>query len=195
VKILESLSSLIPFLEPYPSWVKVLFSTWVILTATFFISLILAKPSTAPVPEPRDKIGTTPNSPNQEETGNQRIWLIIEGVDAYGIGNPPVKVIANVNGTKYVYPTLDGIEWMEVRSSMASQKFLLPIADKYEISFSMKMRNGHQVTDFVSVNSVTVNASDAKSFNSQYNLYSKSGLTRSGSVSASVRFKLSQNPN
>jgi hypothetical protein len=169
----------------------VVFSAWVILTATFIIGLALGKPS---APETGNMNGSTPNPPGRE-TEDQRIWLVVEGVDAYEIENAVVKVVANVNGTKYVYPTLEGIEWMEVGPSMAPQKFLLPKANKYEISFSMKVRQGNRVRDFVSVEKISVKATDAKSFSSQYDLHSKDGGVRAASVSAAVRFKLSQNPN
>jgi hypothetical protein len=44
-KILETITAIAPFLAPYPTWVKVLISIWVILSAVVMLSLILARPS------------------------------------------------------------------------------------------------------------------------------------------------------
>ena len=42
-KFLEFIGALAPFLEPYPVWVKVLISGWVILTAVIILSLVFAR--------------------------------------------------------------------------------------------------------------------------------------------------------
>jgi hypothetical protein len=198
----DFISKLTPFLAPYPSWVKILFSTWVILTAVFLIALVVSKPSSQTDANNDGNTNSSSNTLGQGAEG-QRIWLIIEGVDLYGGGKGRVKVTANVNGTKFVYPTLEGIEWIEVGPSMASQKFLLPVAEQYEISFSMKVQQGHQIKvleddpikDLVSVDTVNVSRDKAKSFKSQYNVYPIEGMIRGSNVMASIRFKLSQNAN
>jgi hypothetical protein len=42
VETLKRLSEIIPFLEPYPAWVKVLVSGWTLLSAVMLISLVFA---------------------------------------------------------------------------------------------------------------------------------------------------------
>lgn len=42
--LIESISALIPFLAPYPIWVKSLVSLWVLMTAVLAISLLFGKP-------------------------------------------------------------------------------------------------------------------------------------------------------
>ena len=44
-KILKAIATLAPFLEPYPPWVKVLFSSWAILSSILLVALVLAKPT------------------------------------------------------------------------------------------------------------------------------------------------------
>lgn len=41
---LDFLSALIPFLRPYPGWVKILIAFWIVLAAIIAISLIFARP-------------------------------------------------------------------------------------------------------------------------------------------------------
>jgi hypothetical protein len=42
---LEKLVSLVPLLEPYPAWTKILISAWVLLSGVVVISLVFFKPS------------------------------------------------------------------------------------------------------------------------------------------------------
>ena len=41
---LEALFSLVPFLEPYPVWVKLIICGWIVLTAVLAICLLFARP-------------------------------------------------------------------------------------------------------------------------------------------------------
>jgi len=43
-KFIENIIALIPFLSPYPFWVKVLIAIWIILLAIILISLLFARP-------------------------------------------------------------------------------------------------------------------------------------------------------
>ena len=47
-KLLENLSALIPFLDPYPLWVKLVISSWVLLTALVLLALVFARQQLPP---------------------------------------------------------------------------------------------------------------------------------------------------
>lgn len=42
---LEALFSLVPFLEPYPAWVKIIICCWIVLTAVLFMCILFTRPS------------------------------------------------------------------------------------------------------------------------------------------------------
>lgn len=42
---LETLFSLVPFLEPYPAWVKIIICCWIVLTAVLIMCILFTRPS------------------------------------------------------------------------------------------------------------------------------------------------------
>jgi hypothetical protein len=127
-QLTKGISSLAPFLEPYSSWVKVLFSLWVLLTAILLLSLILARPS-------RDK--GSEQLPAVGDTRHDAVWLTIKRAELYGpLAGAEIRVTAKVNGTEFTYPTLEGVEWLGVGPQMASQQFRIPPATQYELQFT-----------------------------------------------------------
>ena len=100
-----------------------------------------------------------------------------------------VRVTAFVNGTPFRYPSLSGIEWLQVGPAMSAQSFPLPKSDRYELRFEMAMKEPSSTTirEFVSQQTITVTKLP---FSGDYNVFRKEGVTRSASVDASVRFAI-----
>ncbi|OQX01614.1 MAG: hypothetical protein BWK80_59590 [Desulfobacteraceae bacterium IS3] len=103
-KIIKAISDLIPFLALYPSWLKILFSIWIFLGAVLFVGFVFGKQQSPSVNQ--QQAGNNTNSTLAENK------LIIRGVRAYDLQNESIKikVIALVNGIKYVYPSASTYE-------------------------------------------------------------------------------------
>ena len=121
-----------------------------------------------------------------------RTWLVVEGVELFGrLPDEHVKVTAHVNGTTFVYPDLEGVEWTAVGPAMASQTFLLPTgADRIEIRFEMESRSGLQ---FKSPDVDVVGPAELPHAG-DYNLHQVENRARAAPVSAAVRYTLTRNP-
>jgi hypothetical protein len=183
-KIIKTISDLAPFLASYPSWLKVLFSIWIFLGAVLFVGFVLAKqqsPST-------DK----QQSNNINNTITEENKLIIRGVKAYEFQNESVKVkvIATVNGIKYVYPSGTKAEWLEIGKNMSAQSFILPpTKNSYDISFTMVTLHEGKEIEMISQ---WVESIKNLPFNGEYELhaYHPASKTRSGNVSASILYEI-----
>ncbi|MFN8470029.1 MAG: effector-associated domain EAD1-containing protein [Caldilineaceae bacterium] len=72
----------------------------------------------------------------------RKAWLVVEGMEFFAaLPGAQVRVTANVNGTEYVYPSVGGVEWLEVGPGMSAQKFRLPPAsDEYIVRFAADVR-------------------------------------------------------
>ncbi|MHC4065330.1 MAG: hypothetical protein ACYSUI_12660 [Planctomycetota bacterium] len=68
--------------------------------------------------------------------------MIIERLEFFAAApGAQVQITATVNETDYLYPSREGVEWLEVGPSMASQRFRLPpTSERYEISFKADVR-------------------------------------------------------
>lgn len=62
---METLALLVPFLAPYPAWVKLLAGAWVALSAVLVISLLFARPPHLPADAPTSSAAEvrTPGKP------------------------------------------------------------------------------------------------------------------------------------
>lgn len=84
--IIETLTAIAPFLQPYPSWVKVLVVAWVMLSAVLLVALILARPpqaekKPAKIETARD---TSPDNTFSVETGTGDVSIENVGRDKVG---------------------------------------------------------------------------------------------------------------
>lgn len=129
-KFIEWISALAPFLAPYPGWVKAVCASWVCLGAVMIVALVLARPQ-------RTEASAKPEAAEMREA-----WLVIEGMEFYSAKEgAQVQVTADVNGTKLIYPSKAGIEWLEVGPGMSAQSFRLPpINHRYAIRFEAQVR-------------------------------------------------------
>jgi hypothetical protein len=135
--VIKWLQALIPFLAPYPVWVKYAFAAFVLSGAVFLIGLVVAardagRPSS--VVAARD--GDRPNSDSEA-------WLNIRGVDGYANEGHGIQIVAEVDNIKYTYPSnTEGVKWLEISPTMASQAYQIPVGDTHEVRFSGQLQNG-----------------------------------------------------
>ena len=182
-QITEGVATLAPFLADYPPWVKFLFVTWVGLSATLLVSLILARPSQA-----------TTGASSTTGTGNGKspapVWLEIKGVELFGTSSGgKVKVTAKINGVEYRYPSLEGVEWMEVGPEMSHQQFRVPRArDDYQVRFVMTLRSHGHDYEMVSQQTDYVRTLPHEGLYSLYRVGEE--RTRSAGIEAEVKYAL-----
>jgi len=83
-----------------------------------------------------------PASPPVAPPAARKAWLVVEGMEFFAaLPGAQVRVTANVNGTEYVYPSVGGVEWLEVGPGMSAQKFRLPPErDEYIVRFEADVR-------------------------------------------------------
>ena len=145
-KVTKGISALIPFLAAYPPWVKVLFSAWVLLSAALLLALLLARGTAV------NRTSENNSHPAASESGSRPLWFSIDGVDLFGgLEGGKVKVVAKINGLEYRYPSLEGVEWMEVGPTMSSQQFRLPRAEEgYSVRFTMTLKKNGETVRLVS---------------------------------------------
>lgn len=133
-------------------------------------------------------------------TARRAAWLIIERVDAFGYPEgSEVRVIATVNGVEYVYPTLGGIEWLEIGPTMAAQSFRLPAsADAYTIRFAAEVRTpgdeSAAPSRLISVQEEVINVPADLPFEGTYGLHLLNDMSRAARVSAEVVYRVTYDP-
>lgn len=118
--------------------------------------------------------------------------LRIEGVELFPPANSAVvKVTAFVNGTQFTYPSIGGVEWLQVAPSMSGQTFRLPNAEQYEIRFEMlkKQPGMTEAARFLSQETISF---DAGSVEGRYALFGfdPASSTRSGQTSAEIIYSI-----
>jgi hypothetical protein len=127
------LSEVLPFLDPYPGWVKALIFSWLLLTAVCGIALI---------------VGRSPTLPNPT---SDAVWLKINRVEIFDdrLREVGVRVIANINGNIFAYPIGGGAREAE---------FKLPPSNVFQVNFSMAAKSDGlpDETRFVSQGTVVV---------------------------------------
>jgi hypothetical protein len=165
-------STLAPFLAPYPAWVKAAFVIFVLSGAAWFVGLVIAPTATSEKP------------PSSGETA----WLTIKGVTAFGSYGDDIRVTATVNGINYIYPTLPGVTWMEIGPDMAPQIFQIPVRELYSVRFSAQTKGGSSLAS-VEEQRVVGTTDGIKA----YGLRGVSGGVRSAPVAVEVRYTITKN--
>jgi hypothetical protein len=168
----ETVDAIVRFISSYPIWAKLLL---VANLACIALTLIL-----------------TPRTSSEEKAlaeQGSRI-LRIEGVELFPESeSAEIQVSAFVNGTEFRYPSVAGVEWLNVAPSMSGQTFKLPKAETYELRIEMRKRQPpeSQLARLVSQETVTLGEVP---FSGTYRLhgFDPSSRTRSGEVSAQVKF-------
>jgi len=180
---MDTLESVLRFINSYPTWAKVLALGGLILTTA---TLVFA---------PR----TVSDARAQTNTAHTGAVLRILGVSLFPADPSAfIRVTAFVNGTPFRYPSVAGVEWLQVGPSMSPQGFPLPKAEKYELRFEMDIKSQHSgsTRELVSQQVITIAKLPTAG---EYNLHRKQqqpgvGVTRSASVNAAVRYAVEPAP-
>jgi hypothetical protein len=135
---MESFEAFFKFLNSYPVWAK-----GCVLASIVFALLVL-------VFAPRDEASESSNStqadiqkhpPSSQE--DQPIFLTIRSIRLFpDDSNSEVQVLAIVNGTTFVHPSVGGVKWMKVGPDMSVKRIELPHSNRYDIRFEMRFRGG-----------------------------------------------------
>ena len=180
---MDTIESVLRFLNSYPTWAKVLALGGIVLTST---TLVFA---------PR----TVGDAQAQTKPAQAGAVLRILGVSLFpDDSNALVRVTAFVNGTSFQYPSLAGVEWLQAGPSMSPQAFPLPKAEKYELRFEMDLKSQRPGATGVLVSQQVVTITKLPT-PGEYNLHRKQqqpgvGVTRSASVNAAVRYAVESAP-
>jgi hypothetical protein len=101
-----------------------------------------------------------------------------------------VQVYAFVNDTKYRYPSVADVEWLNVSPSMSLGIFELPNSKTYEVRFEAILKN----SDPIRLVSQDVEQISKLPYAGNYDLHKTMTTTRDASVSANVRFSIERVP-
>jgi hypothetical protein len=188
---METIEAAIRFLNAYPVWAKAC-----VVSAFIFSLLVLVFAQREPASAQSKK------EPTVTEKSSQ-ILLKINGVKLFPEdSNAEVQVLAIVNGITFAHPSVGGVKWMNVGPDMSQKLIELPAAQRYDIRFEMRFRNG---STFSGKESKQLEASPVARAGSQmissirhlpyredYKLYDIAGETRSASVRAIVSYEISE---
>ena len=184
-----ALAQAVPFLAPYPTWAKGLFSCWLLLTALCLATIVFARrPETVAAP-------ATALAEVGDATGSS-LRLVVERVELFDAdwADAGIRVTVDVNGNRFVYPSLEGVRWLMVGPDMSSQTFKLPPSDRLNLRFTMEALHprdagrGREPTRFVSQETVELDRRKLP-FDGAYRVYQVgSEQFRSGAISAIIHF-------
>lgn len=167
---METIKSLIEFLNSYPLWAKLLAFLGLLIT---ICALIFAPRVTKEKEKDTDK------------DKSSRVYLKIQGIKGFQSNYSEIQIDAFVNGNKFRYPSVAGVEWLEVGPTMSPGIFELPDSDIYEIRFEGRLRDGHRSLASQQVLTIT-----KLPYTGEYNLHLVDKAIRSAAISTRVRFSI-----
>jgi len=177
---MESIKGILDLLGAYPTWAKAV----LLLNLAFALAVLVF--ARTPVAE---AVAKTP-------TSSGTFVLKVSGVRFFPQQEEvEVQVTAYVNGTAYRYPSVAGVEWLAVASTMSGQTFSLPKADHYELRFEVLKRlksSRKEVSKLVSQEVLTL----TKSASDLYRVhgFDRTSGTRSGTIDGEVGWSLEVRP-
>jgi hypothetical protein len=191
--VFKEISEIIPFLGPYPLWVRGLVASWVGLSAICVAVLILARPLKGDGAEVQK-----PNSHDTEFVSVENdIWLKVGPVVIYNqsFTNYGVHVTININGNKFDYPSIAGARWLDVGPNMAHGLFRVPSSDNYTVIISMEAIKDQtsKIIQFISQQTLVISKSQIP-YSHNYKVFKLNDNTRAADVSAAISFTLSTSP-
>ena len=173
---MDVLESTLKLLSSYPTWAKAALLANVACMAGI---LVFARtPIADATAQPAAPSGT--------------FVLNVHGVRVF----PPsdqdeIQCLIVVNGIQYRYPSIAGVDWLGVSSTMSGQTFVLPKAERYEIRFEVLKRtqsNRKQTRRLVSQETLTLGKPSSGDY--RVHGFDPSSGTRSGTVEAEVAWSL-----
>ena len=130
--------------------------------------------------------------------------MVIEGSEFFAARTgAQVRVMANVNGTEFIYPSRAGVEWLEIGPAMSAQVFRLPqTRERYIIRFEASVRvpaaPGEPETagTLKSVKEDIVNIAEDIPFSGRYTLHTFDPvhMARSASAEAELLYRITTDP-
>ena len=176
---MDVLNELLKLIGSYPTWAKAAVLSGL---AVAIAVLIFAKP-----------ISPKPIPPAQADS---QLYLRISRVALYPDDpTAEVQVVASVNGTEYIFPSVANVKWMRVGPDMNQKIIPLPTADVYQITFRMNYRLGRSAGNeephkIIRVARQGLPAPTILPHNSEYKLYPISSATASSAVAAVVTYQV-----
>lgn len=164
---METLESILRFLNSYPMWAKV--SALGALVA--FAAVLTLAPRADPLPK------------------NKGMVLRLLAVDNRSLVVGPIQVDIIVNDQTFRYPSLAQVQWMELGPEMTPQTFKLPVSSVYEVRFELRLRDRvypKEVKAFASQKTVSVGTFP---FHDLYTVYEVDGATH-GKEAMVIRFSI-----
>ncbi len=172
---METLESIIKFISTYPTWAKgLVFGNLICIVATLVFAPRVVESKTL------------------EANPSNTYQLRIDRVELFPHSNSAViQVLAIVNGTKFMYPSIGGVEWLKVAPSMAGQTFRLPSSDRYDVRFEMQKREDSLDSEakLLSVETISFTGGTTEG---RYGLhgFDPASKTRSGEISAEIVYSI-----
>lgn len=175
---MEVLNEFLKMINAYPIWAKAIVLSAI---AVAIGVLIFAKP-------------TINKSPPIEDVS--QLYLRISRVALFPDDpSAEVQIIASVNGTEYIFPSVANVKWMRVGPDMNQKIIPIPLADIYQISFHMNYRSGlsagNEKPDKL-IRTLRQGLPPPTTFphNAEYKLYPITSATTSSAVSAVITYQV-----
>jgi hypothetical protein len=114
----------------------------------------------------------------------QQRWIVIDGAEsqAYSV----VRIVATINGVHFSYPS--NSVWAEVGPSMSRERFPIPTADRYTVSFRAFLSNPGPSATLSGEANYVESISEVPSGERTYSLYQVSNGYRGASPVLRVRY-------
>ena len=124
---MEWIKGLIPFLAPYPLWVKIAFCIAIAAAAVGIVGLIVA-------------------APGPSTMASSDVYLTIKNISLVGPARPiRLKAIVNPgepNSRDYLYPNVPGVNYVMVGPDMGPETYTLSGQTLSTISFEIYVSDG-----------------------------------------------------
>ncbi len=186
---METIDNFLRFLNSYPTWAK-------IAVAGGFIAVVLVLIFT-----PR----RNPHEESKQDALARRYFLVVRAVTLYP-ENPSaeVQVFFAVNGLEFKFPSVAGVEWMNIGPFMSGKTVEVPPSVEYVVSFRMRLRPSanEPAAELDSKQQMHIPIREASSqsmirvprsnlpFRGSYSLYDVQNGVRGASVRASIDFEI-----
>lgn len=126
----------------------------------------------------------------RSDGSDEEAWFAIQGVDVEsGLAGAPAKIAIWVNDTRHTYPSLGGVEWIELGRGMSQHRFRIPAAQSYKVRFEMSVRGDAGARHFISQDT---DVFEALPHNGRYDLHEVVGGTRARPISATIVYRVAR---